>query len=394
MSNTDDKDYEPQPGPSWRDSSWRPEDHVNDIGISFQRVKATKRLLKKDKLLRASLSALFASRVDYIDAHNWLLLVIAAADHWKHPSDHPTQSHDPLGPPPRHALYRAAHMLIGPRGMVHGWTDRVPDFDSIIGATVRGTRLAWPARWTAHSSSDGDSSFRSDSPGHASDMDAWSGPRGVVPGCLTVTGDTTDSDTSSYLSDDPNQSSRLDVNAGCEFIPGSTVSRLKQFDRYVEAWHRERRERRAVRRTRRWVRENVFADHPRATDHPSFVVPMRRAERLAARYNHAYIEQRRRQAGKRKKSSNRRRSKHDHRDYSSTNVVNIYADQLSSQQQVRRYVKELRDQVADTWRRFYDYDLLEEPRTNLEPDSKNNDSAPKLECWITPVRWIQQQGPK
>lgn len=405
MPNTDDNDYEPQPGPSWRYVDWGPKDHVNDTRISYQRVKATKRLLKKDISLRASLAALHASRFNNLDVHNWILLVIAAADQLQHPLDDPTKPRDPLGPPPKHALYQAARILIGPRGMVHGWSNRVPNFDTMINSTVRGTWIVWPPRWAVQSDTDGNSSYRSDSPGRASDTDARSGPRGVVPGCQPVTGDTTDSDTSSYLSDDPKPPSRLDVYLGCKFVPGSTVSRLKRFDRYVETWHRERRERRAVRRTRRWVRQNMFAGESRAADHPLYAMHTRRAEQLTAQRTRAYIEQcnkdlRRRRARERKRRKKRRRSKHDRRlrqrrGYSSsTYIINVDADQPSSQQRVRRYVKELRDQVASTWRRFYGNNLSEQPQTDFEPDSKKDGSAKKMECWITPVRWIQQQGPK
>lgn len=371
MPNPNDKDYEPQPGPSWKDADWRPENYV-DGKIMYQRMKATKRLLKEDISLKDSLSALRASRPNHIDGHNWLILIIAAADQWPHPCDDPTESRDPLDPPPRYALHRAAHMLIGSCGLMYDSIDLALNFISSD---------AWPAERTAHSGSDSGSSHRPDLPGHAPDTDIRSEPRGVESGCLLMTGDMTDSDTSSNVSDDPKPDSQLDVYMRTTFEAGSTLKWLKRFDQYVKAWRRECEERRIVRRTQRWIYENVFTDDSRSTDHSSYVVHTRRAMRGSAD----------KRKGKKREKRLQRRS----RGYSSsTYVVNTDADPPSSQQRVEQYVKELRHQLVSSWKRFYGKNRSKKPQTDPEPKSKKNGSAQKLECWITPVRWIQQKGPK
>lgn len=60
------------------------------------------------------------------------------------------------------------------------------------------------------------------------------------------------------------------------------------------------------------------------------------------------------------------------------------------EQRLRQYALELREQVAHTWTQHYGDQL--EPSSTFHVKKKKSDT--RLECWITPVRWIQQRGPK
>ncbi|VVC34825.1 Hypothetical protein CINCED_3A019026 [Cinara cedri] len=322
------------------------------------------------------------SREEYI---KWLSLTYMLA------SVHPYKNEARISPifPGTNTFVRAIRMVLGPRGMVHGWTGKLPDLNREI-QIDENINCVWPKRWAPHSDSDGNSSFRSDSSGEECFANrsgaAWcNGPRGVADGRLPITETTMVSETSSCLSEDSMPESRLDIYPlkGCR--SPDQVQKLKRLDNYLQQSNHERIHRREIRRARRIQRSRY--DHQRRLMDPAYDLEVKRAVIIEAdRIRHEREALDKKAAEEKIIQSNFRKKYRESR-------RNRFKPQNSPKKPIPTShlcesfcpIFDLRTaigiQVCETWTKLYGrfIETAEEPMT--------------FHCWVTPVRWVKQEGP-
>lgn len=347
-------------------------DHKGALRRHYNKVNSLVIALNKDTKTAHLLDLMRLTQKDPGDVYNWLLLVLFMAKQIPHPAD-PVVTSRKFSQPGELALRRSARMLIGDRGAVHGWSTCPPDFDMYLS---RFGRLEIPYRWAPHENTDGDSEFDSDSSGHGANTDG-SGPRGVKPNYPAVTGWTSDSET-----DDDEPVGQMDEH-----------KLMKRFDRYLADHNRERRQRRSVRAARRWIREKY--DKEERLKSPMFNLEAKRAEALAAEKVRREIKNVERiNAEKQAVDRLERKQRHQNENTSDTKNYPTHGyhdfhttDKVLANSRIQKFRAELCEQVKCTWSQYYG----NRSKTN-NPSQKDNDH--QLECFMTPVRWIQQQGPK
>lgn len=177
------------------------------------------------------------------ESSTWMLLVLMMA------SLHPTatdilESNRPETLPRISSIRRAMRMIVGLRGVAHGWGGTMPAIAYEIQRSGS-KQYVFPERWAPDVDSDGDSSYRSDSP-----TPDGSGPLGVVAGQQPVSGSTSFSDTS----EDDVPGGRLSMFLGGGPTDPAERKLMTRFDKFLTQSNRERRKRRTVRRTRRLAR--------------------------------------------------------------------------------------------------------------------------------------------
>lgn len=246
----------------------------------------------------------------------WLLMALMLAS--LHPTADDVLERNGTGTLPGYrSIRRAMAMMVGPRGAVHGWSGQIPAIADEVQRQGT-TNFVFPKRWAPDLDSDGDSSFRSDSP--TQDV---SGPRGVDPSQPPASGMTSDSD-------DPPED---EVQGGRMFVGGGPTDfnekkLVERFDKFLTRSNRERRGRRTARRSRRMADllsgTTQYLENPRAAD-------QKRHERII------------------------------------------------------QFGDELNNEIRNIWFRYYGQQPI---------PVRNGMSEMKLVCWMTPVRWIAQKGPK
>lgn len=295
----------------------------------------------------------------------------------------------PYAPRPhRRSILRSCNMVLGFRGFVHGWSSSMPDFSVFAHPTV--FNFVWPNEWAADSETDGESSFRYGSSGHGSGTDDDSGPPGVATGRPTATGLTSYSDTSSVLSSDSEiPRSRADVFFGSQTFGPCHKRRLIKMDNYLTKWHRERRDRRAIRRARRWARSK-FCEESRGLD-PRYNLIATRAAMLASDMMKKKIEDRNRLRAEEIRTARRvrkdlrnlrRKVKAQLPGRGTDNVSSGDENSTSDWRRSNRSFHELYKQVIHSWARKF--------KSTASPLLSNADKT--YDCWLTPVRWVQQSG--
>lgn len=363
----------------------------------YKYVRAVELALNDDEETANIMNILRSTLNNSNDLYNWLLLVLFMAEQFPHPAD-PMTVRDKYEPPGQLALRRAALMLVGHRGAVHGWSRKVPDIESAMIDSSSKT-FAVPFRWAPHPITDGDSEFESDSSGHGADTDE-SGPRGVVLSRPPVTGSTTGSETSSSLSNDNRTHSRIADIFGVLSgrVLGNDFKLMKRFDRYLAEHNRERRQRRSIRNARRWAR-NKYKEETKH-NRPLFNMEIKRAEALAAekvrreikKIEQINAEKRAKDKMERKIQRLNRRQQHLGNSVSPDQQLKKEAE---AQNKIRRFRLELKEQLALTWSQYYGHQSMTyaaSPSTVNDPSQKAVGN--RLECWMTPVHWIKQNGPK
>jgi len=311
------------------------------------------------------------------DSTNWILLIVIIATMHPHPDDPPMVRFNPG----RLSINRAARMLVGPRGIVHGWSGGMPNIINALEQHGDFSPFIWSYECSIDAETDGDSSFDSGSVGYESG--SWkSGPRGVARGRPPVTGMSSLSEASSVITSDDEFAHRMDTMSNADDADGSF--RLKRFKRYMRRSAIERRERRAMRRARRETRNHY--DWQRRLEDPAYDMEARRAEVLAAE------SCRNESRAQELLNAERKTERVLHWCQTQQGIVAGMDSQLSPSDELVDYrLKELRqslcEQVSHTWMQFYG------DQTAAEATPEEMEQL-VFDCWMTPVRWIRQTGPK
>lgn len=320
----------------------------------------------------------FRSTLPPNDIGNWLFIALMMATVHPHPLDKKQSRTVDEVPPGFFSVERATRMIFGRRGLIHGWSGEVPD----IRRELLVQRRKWyicPRSWAPASNTDGGSSYCSHSSGRL-DSDAESGPRGVSRNRVPATGMSDCSNTSSCLSGHE-PVSRLSVFESGGPEDENERKKMKRFFSYMARSNRERRERRDVRRSRRRIRAN------KSMDYNDSEFPANQKAELVASFVRVYQNHQYQLEAHNKMVRKWRRDFHQYINKCSTNESKVEEES----HEIRNYAKfrfkrlrlALREQVSKKWLRFCD------PRNDLVKTARM-----KFHCWMTPVRWIKQSGPK
>lgn len=254
----------------------------------------------------------------------------------------------------------SVNAIIGPRGLCHGIKNlKIPKLwiDKHI------YQYYWPRSWEFNFNIDDNSSFHSSSPCN-SDFDtdsADSGPIGVAYNRPCITGITSITETSE------DESSRLFL-----FDEGHSGNywdqRIrKRFFSYMKMSSIERHDRRAIREARRSVR--LQYDKLRRNKEPVFDAEAKRAEAVAAELVRAEIRHR------------------DNKMQNGSNFKRFYQDQDKPLNyylcRFKQFHHKLKSQLDHEWNWYYGESIESKYSKQLE----NHIS---LNCWISPVYWIEK----
>jgi len=307
------------------------------------------------------------------DSYNWILLIVIIATMHPHPNDQPMVQFNPG----RLSINRAARMLVGRRGIVHGWAGKMPNIINALQQYRDFTPFIWSYECAIDAETDGDSSFDSDSVGYESG--SWkSGPRGVARGRPPVTGMSSLSEASS----DEDHVHQVDMMNNPDDANG--CFRLKRFKGYMKRSAIERRERRVMRRARRETRNHY--DWQRRLNEPAYDMEARRAEVLAAEglRNESRAQE--------LLNAERKTERVLHWCQTQQSIMAGMNSQLAPSEELmecrlRDFRQSLCEQISQTWERFYG---------NQKTAKSTSEGTDQLVfcCWMTPVRWIRQTGPK
>lgn len=324
------------------------------------------------------------------EAFKWLMMALTMAVKHPHPRDTDVKENLQGYPkwkfPGPLAVDRAVKVFLGSRGLIHGFNSPVPDFVQEI---LVSKDMYWPKEWSTYTDTDGGSSRRSDSPGACytdSDVNGETGPSGINN--YGVIGNTTESETSSCLSGENVPISRLDM-----FHARKNTKQAKcfrRFDKYVRSEHRERRQRREIRRARRLERQRF--DQERRNLDVAYDAEAVCAEKLACRMarDNIYMKNRLENERLRRENVHRQTRKIERaiRREQKLNQLKVDEPQLLKNEipirtrEEYRYIRLgriLKEQITSAWKSCGD-------------SLKNNQFD--FHCWVTPVRWIRQNGPK
>lgn len=345
--------------------------HANIVEMLNERIRGIERVIIDD---HETVGALQRLR-DTLSAHNsnnWIFLILIIATMNPHPNEQPIMIRCDPG---RLSINRAASMLIGPRGLVHGWSGDMPNIINALQQHFELSKFIWSHECAIDSETDGESSFDSDSVGYETSS-FKSGPRGVALGRPPVTGMSSLSEGSSVIT------SNDDFMSDVDDMNGSF--RLKRFKDYMRRSAIERRERRAMRRARRETRSHY--DWQRRLEDPAYDMEARRAEVLAAE------SCRNESRAQELLNAERKTERVLHWCQAQQGIVAGMDSLLSPSNELADYrLKDLRlslrEQVSHTWSQFYG------DQTAAEATPEEREQL-VFYCWMTPVRWIRQTGPK
>lgn len=346
-------------------------------------IKRMEKVLANNPALTVAIDS-YRSKLPSNDVGNWLLITLMMATVHPHPLEK-TENDDQI-PPGYLSVERAARMVLGPRGLIHGWKGPVPDIRRELLRSQRKLYIC-PRNWAPATYTDGDSSYCTES--SRSDSDAESGPRGVVRNCVPATGLSDCSETSSCLSGDNNPNSRLNVFESGGPVDNNERKSMKRFFSFMAHSNSERRERRIVRRVRRKARESNIHD----SIDSALYITAKHNEKDAVKLTRNKQNQK-----KRIEAHNRKIRKWQRDIYRIThNITPRNQEQVEKEEDLnpelelpdnsefhfKRLRLALREQVSKKWLRFCD------PGNDIEEINRM-----QFHCWMTPVRWIKQSGPK
>lgn len=299
--------------------------------------------------------------LNYHDSFNWSLVVVMTAMLHPHPNDYAALSaqldHGQLPGPD--SVRRAVRLVLGPHGLASGWTRSMPN----VAYMMLMADGHVPRHWCPDQDSDGGSSYDSDSPGDEVVVgDEW---------MARV------SDSSSYSSDDePEPNRRLHVLKPQYGLLQTERKHLKDFDAYASFIHVCRRGRCKIRRTRRDTRL-CFCPQRRKRD-PCYDEEAKIAETMAAERAHEQLVD--------GWLANRTKAKRACKKFRDKRVSDAWKSHATehpiaelTRQRFDEFRNKLSEQVFTSWKRYY---------------SSSIDEPLHLRCWMSPVRWVQQTGPK
>jgi len=308
-------------------------DDLGNFRPVYKRILATERALIEDEEMREAMINFRATRREPSDVYNWLLLVMTMADQCHHPDDFRSAlEHASEIAPPQFALRQAGRMLLGPHGVVQDWSGRAPTIQMLSSTLDSGPTTSFT-----------DDESPSDSLSLGPDGDSGSsesGSRGDSTGCLPVKGELS-GETSSCP-----PVCRLDTLNEPPLL-------IKRIDLSTE---QERQHRRSVLKAQRWVQKHLY-EVQKCSKGPTYDRDVNSTE------CNEQCKVRQNENG---------------------------PSRFLIEQRLRQYALELREQLAHTWTQHYGD--RSEPSLTVRDKKKKTDT--RLECWITPVRWIQQRGPK
>lgn len=336
------------------------------------------RLVKENNEVKEILD-IMRSKVSKVDYSRWLSLAYILA------LVHPYKKEIPISDrfPGTNSMIRAIRVLMGPRGIAHGWSGELPDMFSEF-QIKNHIHCVWPKRWAPKSDSEGDSSFRSDSSGQCETANCgnWStGPCGVSNSRLPVTGATSLSDTSSCLSHDISPESRMEIYSEKSDREPTQVRLLKRLDNFFSQKKYERLRRREVRRERRLEREKHNPDR-RITD-AAYDQEAKRAVFSAAEKLKKTLEST--EHLEVKEETIEKTMRKDYRSGQRNKILSppkLYNLSCRNTCPLFRLRTAIGKQICNTWTRLYGKYI--------------EDAGDKMSfhCWVTPVRWVKQIGPK
>jgi len=352
-------------------------------------IQPTERVIKTMLDIESTLPSVckLNDMLDPREVHDWCLLILMMAalypitseKHWLLDSGKIFTEEFGFINPGVLSVRRAALMLIGPRGFVHGWGGPLP---RIRREVLRASEISYvcPADWAPDTSSDGNSAYDSDSPGcdgDNSDPD-FGGPRGIAPMRPAVTGVTSDS------SDSSDDSNHLNIFPSGGPEEPESYKLMKRFVKYLKTSNKERRERRDIRQERRDARKKYNSQ--RRLAEPLFDLEARRAEALAAERRRNEINYQNLKDAREKEFIRIHRAVHKE-------VINEGDDVLKNSPEVQKRYKTLlirvRAQIVKRWMEQSDRRIID-----LQQELENNEEEMHFLSWMSPVHWVTQTGPK
>lgn len=351
--------------------------HANIEEVLNERIFLMERVIIND---HETVGALQRLR-DTLSTHNsnsWIFLIILIAMMNPHPNEQFTMVQFNPG---RLSINRVANMLIGPRGLVHGWSGDMPNIINALQQHLDFSKFIWSNECSIDSETDGESSFDSDSVGYETSS-FKSGPRGVARGRPPVTGVSSLSEWSSMITSNNDFVHQVDTASDVDDVDESV--KLKRFEGYMRRSAIERRKRRAIRRARRETRNHY--DWQRRLEDPAYDMEARRAEVLAAE------SCRNESRAQELLNAERKAERVLQWCQAQQGIVAGMDSLLSPSNELADYWlkdlrRSLREQVSHTWSQFYG------DQTAAEATLEEREQL-VFYCWMTPVRWIRQTGPK
>lgn len=354
----------------------------NTATMLYERILQMENLMINDQETMDAIQRL-RNTLSAQNSFNWILLIVIIATMHPHPNDQPMVRLNPG----RLSVNRATRMLVGSRGLVHGWSSDMPNIINALQQHGDVSSFIWSHECSIDSETDGDSSFDSDSVGY--ENGSWkSGPRGVARGRPPVTGASSLSEASSVMASDDEYVHQTDRVGDFDDADGSF--RLKRFKGYMKRSAIERRERRAMRRARRETRNNY--DWQRRLNDPAYDMEARYAEVLAAESMRNESRAQELLNAERKTERILQWCQAQQGIMADHHNGHIMDSQLSLSDELVDYrLNDLRqslcEQVSHTWMQFYGDQMAAE----ATPDEMDQ---LVFYCWMIPVRWIRQTGPK
>lgn len=319
------------------------------------------------------------------DVSNLLLITLMMATMHPHPLKKIDNDDEiPLG---YLSFEWVVRMILGTCGFIHGWKGPVSD---IVRELLRSWRKLYicPCNWALPTDIDRCGLFCSDSSRFGSDVK--SGPCGVNRNSIRVTELSDCSETSSCVENEKdNHNSRLNVfESGCP-VDNNDFQSMKRFFSFLEYSNSQRRESRSVQRVRCKIREDYIHNYT----NPSLCIIAKHNEK-----NTATMGRNKQNQNKRMEAHNRKIRKWQRDIYRlSVNNTPRNLEQVEKKEDLypelglrenpafhfKKLRLVLRKQVSKKWLQFCD------SGKNLEETNQM-----QFHCWMTPVRWIKQSGPK
>lgn len=295
-------------------------------------------------------------------------------------------------------LLRASQNLVGRRGILRGWASTLPD---VWGGVLDANKLEtfqYPDTWCSMVDSDGDSSFRSDSPGggkanrgSACSGSEESGPGGVAPGKLYTTGfsSTSESEDDSVFNfpayEMSNLNDSVDNTRRCVNRNVYPFEYIKKFNKFMKRTNKERHERKYMRRARRWVR--TYFDRERRLDKPWYDKLVRRAENLAAEIMLIKMHE------DYNKTSSVESMFVESLDVELSNNDDLSCDQTMDEGVIIKNPERPKERVCGLARKL-EIQLYGKLLKFHKERKLTQDPEMCFRCTITPVRFVKQTGPR
>lgn len=316
------------------------------------------------------------------NVYAWLYLTGVLAKVLPHPCDPPS---DIRSGPGFHAFDRAVSMMLGPRGLMHGWSGETPNTHFVSECLAHGGESFLRRLWNFNVDTDGESSYHSDSPTYSDSPDHADSDWHEL-----LCPDAQYPQTRSALSDGdtlkiPSSGMRVEACLNMVGIDDPEVRQnVKRFSIYLARSNRARRVRRSLRRQRRLPR--MISPSPSYDPEQAYLLEFKREEILKSERIQSQINLMNFCDDSNGQLKFGKKMTVDKPTSFSIRLPPIrLQDGILHKEVALMRVHALRDflkfDIIHSWLQFYG-------------NERGLDASEELNCWVTPIRFIRQNGPK